>query len=190
VDKATAARRTFIELRGNIFLGMVCNTWMGVTPRMPQLADSPLSKALVPIIEGATASAIFRSPLVPSRDVAPDHLLIIHSQDACKTNIDKEVLIGHLREQYDQIMTKYSHLHRMDNVLDVLRDLIPSSKKIQTKLQNFNLDPVLEEEIKACQETVPFQDELEKGRELCEEFCKTLASALRGDESFKEGAYL
>jgi hypothetical protein len=49
----TAAIETFVTMRCNFLLGSLSNQWMAVAGTTPELADSPLCKPLVPMIEAA-----------------------------------------------------------------------------------------------------------------------------------------
>ncbi|KAJ6557807.1 RNA dependent RNA polymerase-domain-containing protein [Mycena capillaripes] len=52
-DMRKDAVQTFVTMRGNFLLGSLSNEWMDLVGTTPQLADHPLCKALVPMIEAA-----------------------------------------------------------------------------------------------------------------------------------------
>ncbi|KAF7360099.1 RNA-dependent RNA polymerase [Mycena venus] len=52
-DMRTAAIETFVTMRCNFLLGSLSNEWMALVGTTPELADSPLCKPLVPMIEAA-----------------------------------------------------------------------------------------------------------------------------------------
>ncbi|KAF8169864.1 RNA dependent RNA polymerase-domain-containing protein [Mycena galopus ATCC 62051] len=52
-DMRTAAIETFVTMRCNFLLGSLSNEWFTLVGTTPELADSPLCKVLVPMLEAA-----------------------------------------------------------------------------------------------------------------------------------------
>ncbi|KAJ7359760.1 RNA dependent RNA polymerase-domain-containing protein [Mycena albidolilacea] len=113
-DMRTAAIETFVTMRCNFLLGSLSNEWMAVVGTTPELADSPLCKPLVPMIEAAL--------------------------DIIKSGMSLAIL----RSDFDRFKNSHVDVRRTAgwvNPLDHLAGLVPQA--LETGIVDFTADPQL-----------------------------------------------
>ncbi|KAJ7449020.1 RNA dependent RNA polymerase-domain-containing protein [Mycena galericulata] len=154
-DMRTDAIQTFVSLRCNFLLGTLSNEWMGIVGTTPALADSPMCKALVPMIEAAL--------------------------DLVKTGGSLAILKNDFDRLKNSRMNEPSGSAGWENPLEALINLVPQS--VQAGAMDFHCDPQLILKTSTAQET--WDELVREAETVLPVYNRSLQIAIEADKDAK-----